>query len=258
MAELEEGNDSPLSGGEDVGAAESDISGQDMPAEEEQGQYTGEPGADEAGAQEERPVDPYAERFSTYERRIAQLEDHLRRAAEQQHRPRGLVPEALSKPQDQWTRQDLIEYNNWQIEQRLLSITAEQEVRGQFNAAQLGSNNDYDSVVKRNLYENELIANNPQALQFVRTLDPVNKYFLGLTLEIARLGRGDHVRVIKALRGALAARQEGARDLQRAVTSQARKTQMGVVRGGRATGATPLRDPWAGTDAEFLARMNRR
>jgi len=215
---------------------------------------------DEGGSTEsladQTPADPYKERFDALERRYADLETSMKRSAEQRNPPRSVVPDALNKPPEQWTAKDLQEYNQYTIDERLRVVTQEQEWRGKLSAASLGDGNDYDSVVGK-LYLNTDIASDPTSLNFIRNLNPVSRYMLSLVHEVHAAAGGDPVKTIKAIRNAIGARMDGARDIQKAVTSQARKTAMGVIRGGQSAGpgAHPTKNAWDLTEPEFRARV---
>lgn len=202
-------------------------------------------------------VDRYQQLQDKYDREIADLKAALRSSAEAQRPQRSIVPRALSIPQDQWTTRDLQEFNQYTIQQEIKRVTAEQEWRGRLSAVSLGDGHDFDTVVEP-LYEMPSIANDPTSLHFVRNLDPLNRYMLALVHEISAKAGGDPVRTIKAVRHAINARLDGARDVTRAVNSQARQTNLNVIHGGRAQHVTRSKNPWDMSEEEFRREVNTR
>lgn len=245
------------SGGEEAGYDEGQDS-QDV-SDESQEQLV------DGGQQEEASDDPYKARFDELERRYGeserryqQLEAAFQNAVQQRYQPRSMVPQALSKDPSTWSPQDLLEYNNYTMDQRFQAITQEQQARGMLNAQSLGEGYDFDSVVNHYLYQNDAIQSDPTSMNFIRNLAPLERYILGAVHEMAARSRGNPVRAIQAMRNALGARQDGARDIQKAVSSRARNTNMQVFRGGRSVDSGGPRDVWAMSDEQFKQLADRR
>jgi hypothetical protein len=206
------------------------------------------------------PTDPYRAQFDRYEREIGELKTTLNRfVSGQQGGLQPGIPAAFSKPRDQWTVDDLFQANQYMMHQQLSHLSAEHAVRGQLSAQILGQGNDYDSVQQR--YVEPLVQRNPEIAPFVHQLPPEDRYMLGLLHEIHQRSGGDLVKTIKAVRNALGARQEGARDVTNKLNSAARTTAMSVFQGGggRQTGRRPLtsQDVWNMSDADFRKLSNK-
>ena len=241
--------------------------GQEQPTEDEnlepggQPEDTGEPEPQEGEEPSAPPpaaaVDRYQQLQDKYDREIADLKAALRNSAEAQRQPRSIVPRALSIPQDQWTTKDLQEFNTYTIQQELKRVTAENEWRGKLSSTTLGDGHDFDTVTER-LYDIPSIANDPTSLNFVRGMDPLNRYMLALVHEVATKAGGDPIKTIKAIRNALGARLEAAREITKAVSSPQRDTNLNVIRGGKSQGVTRSKNPWDMSEEEFRREVNTR
>ncbi len=180
-------------------------------------------GADTA---DDSTTDPYQERFSAYERRIAQLERALQQRVPQQTYP----PAWAAKPQDQWTLQDWQEYNAYVIDQRLQKVTAEQRWSGILSEQAMGRGADYQSVVGR--YMEHVAQSDPGGLSFLSNLEPQALYALATVHWVLQHAGGNYVQAFKAIRNAIGARVAGANDVLSKVNSGARRAALAMVRGG--------------------------
>lgn len=193
-------------------------------------------------------------RLEASERRGQELETSLRQLASSQHGPRSMVPAAFQKPQDQWTVRDLWEATQYMQQQQMQQVTAEHATRGRLNAEVMGQGNDYDSLMQKHIAP--LAQRNPEISPFLQQLPPEDRYMLGVMHEIyARSGR-DLVKTVKTIFNALGARQQGARDVTKAVNNAAKGAALKVFQGGgaRQTGRRALQtaeDVWNLSDEEF-------
>lgn len=204
--------------------------------------------------------DPYAERFDRLERENGELRSSLQRfIGGQQSGQQGGPPAAFQKPREQWNVNDLFEANQYMMQHQLSQLSAEHATRGRLSAEILGQGNDYDAVV--NKYVAPLAQRNPEIAPFLQQLPPEDRYMLGLLHEIHQRAGGDLVKTIRAVRNALGARQEGARDVTRGINTAARQTALKVFQGGggRQTGRRALNsdDIWNMSDEEFRRLSNR-
>lgn len=198
-------------------------------------------------------ADPYGERFERIERENAELRSSVQRMAAGQQGTGDGLPQALAKPQDQWTVKDWTEYNSWMVQHHLNQATAEHATRGQLNAQTLGKGNDYDSIMTK--YVRPLAQRNPEIQPFLAQLPAEDRYMIGLLHMIHERSGGDLVKTIQSVVNALGARQEGARDVVRSLTSASRKAARNVFQGGggRQAGRRPLnaQDVWDLSDDDF-------
>jgi len=169
------------------------------------------------------------DRFSAYERRIAQLEASIKANAQQQL-PQAKVPACFQKNQNLWTIQDWAEYNNYMIDQRLQAITAEQRAKGLYNATALGPGNDYDTTIRT--YLEPIAEKNPEIQPFLNQLPPEDRYMLALMHEVHAKSGGNLINTIKAIRNALGARVAGSKDVINAITQGQKRGALTVFQGG--------------------------
>jgi hypothetical protein len=170
------------------------------------------------------------------------------------------APEFFSKPRQQWTEKDLIEYSDWRIEQGLQRASDDQRARGLYSEHTLGKGNDYDSVV--NTYLAPLTRQNPEIAPFLQMLGPEDRYMLGLLHEVHAKSNGNLVQTIRAIRNAIGARTEGAKDVTKAIQNATKGAALKVVQGagGRQTAQQPrtAQDVWNMSEDDFRAEVNRR
>jgi hypothetical protein len=225
--------------------------------DESDDESTGVEDGDTPAPQPAAAVDRYQQLQEKYDREIADLKAALRNSAEAQRPARSIVPRALSIPQDQWTTRDLQEYNHYTIQQEIKRVTAENEWRGKLSSVTLGDGHDFDTVTER-LYEMPSIADDPTSLHFVRNLDPLNRYMLALVHEVAQHASGDPVKTIKAVRNALRARLDAAKEITKAVSRPERDTNLNIIRGGKSQNVTRSKNPWDMSEEEFRREVNTR
>jgi hypothetical protein len=223
--------------------------------EDDQGASSQDYGGESPSAQAPAPPqDPYHERFSRLEQENAELRTSFQRLAAGQGRVPDGVPQALYKPQAEWTVQDFAQYNQWMMRQELDRLSSEHTTRGVLNEQALGRGHDYDSIISR--YVAPLARQNPEIVPFLEQLPAEDRYMLGLMHLVYERSGGNLVNTIRAVTNALGARQAGARDVVRSITGASRSAARRVFgggSGGRPAGNRPLssQDVWDMSDEDF-------
>jgi uncharacterized protein (DUF849 family) len=93
-------------------------------------------------------------------------------------------------------------------------------------------------------------------------LGPEDRYMLGLLHEVHAKSNGNLVQTIRAIRNAIGARTEGAKDVTKAIQNATKGAALKVVQGagGRQTAQQPrtAQDVWNMSEDDFRAEVNRR
>lgn len=160
-------------------------------------------------------------------------------------------PEFLQRPTNQWSADDLRVYAEYLAQANAARSTAESEWRGRFSAEQMGEGRDYGNLVEKYVFNNPDIRGDQMSLNFVRGLDPENRYGLAVLHYLRERAGNDPVRFYRDLFNSLGARAAGQRDLQNSVNRAQRNTHMRVISGGRSGGENVRRNYWSGSDDDF-------
>jgi len=197
--------------------------------------------------------------------------ESYQRQLQQQQQPAKTLEQIQADPNS--TPKDLVDYINWQNDQRQMQIQAATELaarratsenlwRGRLSDRELGKGNDFDSIRMR--YVDPSIHQNPHvrtAIHMASPEDPaLGEFVFGVVQKIVEEAKGDPVNTFRRLLGDKNAFSQGANDMRKKITQAARTGADRVLSGNRPTSEHSRKigagEIWDLSDAEFNALDN--